>query len=77
MRCTFVSWLSWGSLVILNGYISEFQRFLVMVYDISECKRVMLFMEGLVKPLQESIKSSDPSSLQEVMTKAQDLESSS
>ena len=36
----------------LESYISEFQRLSVMVYDILERKRVMLFMEGLIEPLR-------------------------
>lgn len=48
-----------------------------MVYDISERKRVILFMEGLTGPLCGWVKPLDPSSLQVAMRKARDLESSS
>jgi hypothetical protein len=52
-------------------------RLLVIVYDISERRQVMLFMEGLTEPLRGWVKSLDPSSLQLAMRKARDLESSS
>lgn len=41
---------------LVDAYITEFQRLAVMVIDISEQWLVMLFIEGLTKPLRGWVK---------------------
>ena len=39
-----------------EAYISEFQKVVVMVTDISESRLILLFTEGLVEPLKGLVK---------------------
>ena len=43
-----------------ESYISEFQRVAVMVTDITEPRLIMLFIEGLAKPLHGWVKAYKP-----------------
>lgn len=58
----------------IEAYISEFLMLLVMVSDISESKRVFMFIEGLIKPLKGLVKSNIPTTLQDVVGRAKDLQ---
>jgi hypothetical protein len=59
-----------------EAFISEFQRISVMVTDISEARLVMLFTEGLTEPLRGWVKAYRPSSLQDAVSRARDLQES-
>ena len=56
-----------------EAYISEFQRVVVMVSDISKGRLVMLFVEGLMEPLRGWVKAYKPTSLQDAVNKAWDM----
>lgn len=47
----------------VEAYISEFLRLSMMVPDMSEAKRVFMFVEGLVEPLKGLVKSNRPTTL--------------
>ena len=49
-------------------------RLSVMVPDLSEARRVFMFVEGLPKPLRELVKSNRPTTLQDAVGKAQYLQ---
>ena len=49
----------------------------MLVTDISERRLIVLFMDGLLEPLQGWVKGHDPTMLQEVTKKARDLAPSS
>ena len=51
----------------LEQYRSEFLRVSVMVPDLSDARRVYMFIEGLLEPLCGLVNSRSPSTLQEVM----------
>jgi hypothetical protein len=57
-----------------EAYISEFQRVVVMVSDISEGHLVMLFVEGIMEPLRGWIKAYKPTSLQDAVSRARDMQ---
>jgi hypothetical protein len=59
---------------ILETYISEFQRFVMMVSDILEGPLVMVFVEGIMEPLQGWVNAYKPTSLQEVVSRARDMQ---
>jgi hypothetical protein len=50
-----------------EAFIAEFQRVAVIVTDISEPRLVMLFTEGLTKPLRGWVKAYRPHSLPDVV----------
>jgi hypothetical protein len=54
-------------------YIEEFQRLAVMVQDISPTRLIMLFTEGLMKPLKGWVKAFKPTNLQDVIWRTRDL----
>ena len=56
-----------------KSYISEFQRVVVMVTDITEPRLIMLFTEGLAKPLRGWVKTYKPATLQDAIGRARDL----
>ena len=58
----------------IKHYISEFLRVLVMVPNLSDARRVYTFIEGLLEPLPQLVKSRKPSTLQEVVTCTRDLQ---
>lgn len=58
----------------MDAYITEFQRLVVMVTDISEQQLVMLFIEGLTEPLRGWVKAFKPDSLQDAIMKTRDME---
>jgi hypothetical protein len=58
----------------LEAYISQFQRVDVMVSDISEVLLVMLFVEGLMETLWGWVKAYKPTSLQDVVSRARDMQ---
>lgn len=47
----------------LEQFINDFQKLAVMVPDISEQRLVILFTEGLTKPLKGWVKAFDPPTL--------------
>jgi hypothetical protein len=57
-----------------DAYISEFQRIAVMVTDVSEHRLIMLFIEGLSKPLRGWVKAFKPTSLQDAIIRTSDME---
>jgi hypothetical protein len=59
-----------------DAYISDFQRISVMVTDIFEARLVMLFTEGLTEPLRGWVKAYKPTSLQDAVSRARDLQES-
>jgi hypothetical protein len=59
-----------------DAYISDFQRISVMVTDISEARLVMLFTEGLAEPLRGWVKAYKPTTLQDAVGRARDLQES-
>jgi hypothetical protein len=58
----------------VDAYISEFQRLAVMVKDVSEDRLIILFIEGLSEPLCGWIKAFKPTSLQDAIIRARDME---
>ena len=54
-------------------YISEFQKVVVMVTEISEARPILLFIEGLVEPLKGLVKAYQPTTLQEAVSRTRDL----
>ena len=54
--------------------LSENSAYISDVLWHSERRHMMLFIEGLVKPLRGWVKSLDPSTLQEVIKKERNLE---
>lgn len=58
-------------------YISELQRLVVLVIDISEWRFVVLFMDGILDPLQGWVEGHDSITLQETTKKAHDVAPSS
>ena len=59
-----------------KAFISEFQRVVVMVTNVSESKLTMLFNEALTEPLRGWVKSYKPSTLQDAINRARDLQDS-
>jgi hypothetical protein len=57
-----------------EDFISEFQRVVVMVTDISESRLVMLFTEALAEPLRGWVKAYKPTTLQDAISRTRDLQ---
>ena len=60
----------------VEAFISEFQRIVVMVTDVSESRLTMLFTEALTKPLRGWVKAYKPPTLQDAISQARDLQDS-
>jgi len=60
----------------VEKYVAKFQKLSVMVLDIPKGRLIVLFIEGLSKPLEGLVKDLNASSLQETIMKALDLETS-
>lgn len=54
----------------VDAYIVEFQRIAVMVPNIFEKRLTFLFMEGLLNPLSDMVKTFAPTSLQDAIKRA-------
>jgi hypothetical protein len=61
---------------LVEAFISNFKRISVMVTDISEARLVMLFTEGLTEPVRGWVKAYKPTSLQDAISRARDLQES-
>ncbi|KAH9323777.1 hypothetical protein KI387_018416 [Taxus chinensis] len=59
---------------MVEDYVAEFQRLSVMITDATENRLIVLFIEGLVEPLKDLVRTFDPLSLQEAIKKSLDLE---
>ena len=55
-------------------YISEFLKLSVMVPDLSAARRVYMFIDGLEEPLHGLVKSTKPTTLQDGVERARDLQ---
>ena len=60
----------------VEAFISEFQRVAVMVTYVSENRLIMLFTEALTEPLRGWVKAYKPSTLQDAINRARDLQDS-
>jgi hypothetical protein len=56
-----------------EAFITEFQWVAMAVTDISEPRLIMLFTEGLTKPLRGWVKAYRPPTLQDAILRTQDL----
>jgi hypothetical protein len=56
-----------------KAFITEFQQVAITMTDISEPRMIMLFTEGLTKPLREWVKAYRPHTLQDAILRTQDL----
>jgi hypothetical protein len=56
-----------------EAYITNFQRMVVMVTDISQQRLVMLFTKDLIEPLRGWVKAFRPTTLYEVIMRSQDM----
>jgi hypothetical protein len=56
-----------------EAFITQFQRVIVAVADISEARLIMLFIEGLTEPLRGWVKAYKPHTLQDVILRTRDL----
>jgi hypothetical protein len=56
-----------------KAFIEEFQRVAVMVLDMLESKLLMMYMEGLTKPLHGCVKAFKPITLQDAIERTRDL----
>jgi hypothetical protein len=56
-----------------EAFISEFQRVVVAVTDISEPRLIMLFTEGVTEPLRGWVKAYQPHTLQDAILRTRDL----
>ena len=54
-------------------YIADFLRVSVMVPDLSVARRIYMFVEGLTEPLQGLVRSTRPTTLQDAISRTQDL----
>jgi len=54
-------------------YISEFLQLSVMVPDLSESRRIVMFVDGLAEPLRGLVRSNRPTTLQDAVGRARDL----
>ena len=61
----------------VDNYVTEFQRLSILVTDISERHRIVLFMDGLREPLRGWIKGFNPCTLNEAIKKVRDMAASS
>ena len=59
-----------------EAFISEFQRVVVMVTDVSENRMTMLFTQALTEPLGGWVKAYKPPTLQDAISRARDLQDS-
>lgn len=59
-----------------EAYISKFLRLSVMVPNLSESRRVFMFIEGLAEPLKGLVKSNIPTTLQGAVGRVRDLQDS-
>ena len=50
-----------------EAFISEFQRIVVTVTDVSESRLIMFFPEALTEPLRGWVKAHKPSTLQDAI----------
>ena len=57
-----------------DSYILEFQRVAVMVTNIREIRLIMLFTKDLTEPLRGWVKAYKPTSLQDAIRRAKDLQ---
>ena len=57
-------------------YISEFLKLSFMVPDLFAARRVYMFIDGLEKPLHGLVKSTKPTTLQDAIERARDLQDS-
>jgi hypothetical protein len=57
-----------------DAYITEFQKLVVTVTDISEQRLVMLFTKGLSEPLCGWVKAFKPETLQDAIIRTRDME---
>ena len=57
----------------LEVYILKFLRLSVMVRDLSESRRIYMFIEGLVEPLRGLVRSNKSTTLQDAVGRAKDL----
>ena len=57
-------------------FISKFQRISIMVFDISETRLIMLFMEALSEPLCGWVKAYRPITLQDTISRTLDPQDS-
>ena len=58
----------------LETYISKFLKLSVMVPDLSAAIRVYMFIDGLEEPLHGLVKSTQPTTLQDSIERARDLQ---
>ena len=58
----------------LEAYMLEFENILVMVSDVSISRLVLLFTEGLKKPLRGFMKYHKPATLKDAMNLTRDLQ---
>jgi hypothetical protein len=56
-----------------KAFITEFQRVVVAVTDISKTKLIMIFTEGLTKSLRGWVKTYKPHTLQDAILRTRDL----
>jgi hypothetical protein len=56
-----------------EAYVTEFQQMAVIMTDVSEHRLVMLFTEGLAKPLRCRVNDFRPNTLQEAIMKTRDM----
>ena len=61
----------------VDNYVTESQRLSILITDISKRLRIVLFMDGLRKPLRGSIKGFNPCTLNEAIKKVRDMAASS
>ena len=55
-------------------YMADFLRVSVMAPDVSAARRVYMFVEGLAEPLQRLVRSTRPTTLQDAISRTQDLQ---
>jgi hypothetical protein len=58
---------------MIEAYIEEFKRLVMMVQDISPTRLMMLFIEGLMEPLKGWVKAYKPTNPQDAIWRTQDL----
>ena len=58
----------------VEACIFEFLRLSMMVPNLSEARRVIMFLEGLAEPLHGLVRSNRPTTLQDIVGRARDLQ---
>ena len=58
----------------LENYIFEFLKLFVMVHDLSAARRVYIFIDGLDEPPHGLVMSTKPTTLQDAIERARDLQ---